>query len=137
MNNQHPDHFKTDGRGMHYAGDHLLVELWDATHLADASFIERSLEQAARTAGATVLYSYYHPFGEGMGVSGVTILAESHISIHTWPERGYAAIDVFMCGDCDPQKTLPILESAFLPGRVETSQFKRGVIAPAAFQSVA
>ncbi len=135
--NNHPDHFKTDGRGTHYAGDHLLVEMWDATHLADAAFIERSLEKAARTAGATVLYSYYHPFGEGMGVSGVTILAESHISIHTWPERGYAAIDVFMCGDCDPQTTLPVLQEAFLPSRIESSQFKRGVVAQEAFQSVA
>lgn len=135
--NNHPDHFKTDGRGMHYAGDHLLVEMWDATHLADAAFIERALEKAARTAGATVLYSYYHPFGEGMGVSGVTILAESHISIHTWPERGYAAIDVFMCGDCDPQTTLPVLAEAFLPGRIESNQFKRGIVAQEAFQSVA
>ena len=135
--NNHPDHFKTDSRGTQYAGDHLLIEMWDATHLADAAFIERWLEKAARTAGATVLYSYYHPFGEGMGVSGVTILAESHISIHTWPERGYAAIDVFMCGDCDPQTTLPILKEAFLPSRIESSQFKRGVVALEAFQSVA
>ena len=132
-----PDHFKTDARGNAYAGDHLLIELWGAEHLADAALIERTLEQAARAAGATVLHSYYHPFGEGQGVSGVTVLAESHISIHTWPERGYAAIDVFMCGVCDPNLTLPVFQAAFTPARIETQPFKRGLMPASAMQSVA
>jgi len=135
--NELPDHFKTDARGNAYAGDHLLVELWEAEHLANASHIHESLERAARAASATVLFSYYHPFGEGMGVSGVTILAESHISIHTWPERGYAAIDVFMCGNCDPLLTLPVLEEPFQPGRTESRLFQRGLEPTIAFQSVA
>lgn len=133
----HADHFKSDGRGGAYAGDHLLVEMWDAKDLANADHIQQALERAAVTAKATVLYSYYHPFGEGMGVSGVTILAESHISIHTWPERGYAAIDVFMCGDCDPTLTLPVLQEAFAPGRIDTQLIRRGLVAREAFQSVA
>ncbi len=132
-----PDHFKTDARGNTYAGDHLLVEMWDADHLANADVIQSALERAARAAGATVLHSYYHPFGEGMGVSGVTILAESHISIHTWPERGYAAIDVFMCGNCDPNLTLPVLQDAFSPGRIESQQFQRGMMMAGVLQSVA
>lgn len=132
-----PDHFKTDARGNAYAGDHLLVEMWDADHLANADVIQSALERAARAAGATVLHSYYHPFGEGMGVSGVTILAESHISIHTWPERGYAAIDVFMCGDCDPNLTLPVLQDAFSPSRIESQQFQRGMMMAGVLQSVA
>ncbi len=131
------DHFKCDARGNAYAGDHLLIEMWDADHLADANYIQSALERAARAAAATVLHSYYHPFGEGMGVSGVTILAESHISIHTWPERGYAAIDVFMCGDCDPNLTLPVLQDAFSPSRTEAQQLKRGVVMAEAYQSVA
>lgn len=131
------DHFKCDTRGNAYAGDHLLIEMWDAERLTDAEHIQAAIESAARAAAATVLHSYYHPFGEGMGVSGVTILAESHISIHTWPERGYAAIDVFMCGDCDPNLTLPVLEAAFSPGRVESRQFKRGIVLAEPFQSVA
>lgn len=135
--NELPDHFKSDARGNAYAGDHLLIEMWEADHLANASYIQTALERAARAAAATVLHSYYHPFGEGMGVSGVTILAESHISIHTWPERGYAAIDVFMCGDCDPNLTLPVLRDAFSPGRIESRQFRRGEILAEAFQSVA
>jgi S-adenosylmethionine decarboxylase len=67
----------------------------------------------------------------------VTILAESHISIHTWPERGYAAIDVFMCGQCDPLLTLPVLEESFRPARLETHLVQRGLIPAALFQSVA
>ena len=136
MNNL-PDHFKSDGHGNAYAGDHLLIELWEAHDLTDPAHIQEALETSARAAGATVIHSYYHPFGEGQGVSGVTILAESHISIHTWPERAYAAIDVFMCGDCDPRRTLPVIESAFRPGRVETRLFKRGTEPARAFQSVA
>ncbi len=137
MTQQQPDHFKADAGGNAYAGDHLLVELWEAHGLSDAELIERTLEEAARAAAATVLHSYYHPFGEGQGVSGVTILAESHISIHTWPERGYAAIDVFMCGDCDPNLTLPVLERAFRPGHVESQLFKRGTVPSRVIQSVA
>jgi S-adenosylmethionine decarboxylase len=131
------DHFKHDVAGRAYAGDHLLVELWDAERLGDAPHIQNALERAARAAEATVLHSHYHPFGEGMGVSGVTILAESHISIHTWPERGYAAIDVFMCGNCDPMRTLPVLEAAFRPGRIETHLIQRGLEPAAVYQSVA
>lgn len=137
MSSSPPDHFKTDARGDAYAGDHLLVELWDASHLCDADLIERTLDAAARAAGATVLHAYYHPFGEGQGVSGVTVLAESHISIHTWPERGYAALDVFMCGDCDPALTIPVIRRAFAPGRIETRLLKRGVAPQASMQSVA
>ncbi|MGB1881027.1 MAG: adenosylmethionine decarboxylase [Gammaproteobacteria bacterium] len=132
-----PDHFKTDQRGTAYAGDHMLIELWDAHNLTDAGLIEQTLTRAARAAEATVLHAYYHPFGEGQGVSGVTVLAESHISIHTWPERGYAAIDVFMCGDCDPNRTLPEIERAFMPGRIETRLFKRGVVSKEQIKSVA
>ncbi len=135
--NDSPDHFKADARGNHYAGDHLLIELWDARGLADAGMIQQALEAAARAAAATVLHSYYHHFGEGQGVSGVTVLAESHISIHTWPERGYAAIDVFMCGDCDPLRTVPVFEKAFKPGHVETRMLQRGCAPGASYQSVA
>ena len=69
-----------------------------------------------------------HPFGEGMGVSGVVVLAESHISIHTWPERGYAAIDLFMCGKCDPYKAIPALKAAFAPNGIQVSESKRGLV---------
>ena len=120
------DYFKVDAHGNPYAGDHLLIELWDAHDLGDAALIQDTLEAAARAAEATVLHSYYHHFGSDQGVSGMTILAESHISIHTWPERSYAAIDVFMCGKCDPQQTVPTIEQGLRPGRIETRLLRRG-----------
>ncbi len=62
------------------------------------------------------------------GISGVAVLAESHISVHTWPERGYAAFDVFMCGSAEPKKALKVLEQAFAPERVVVGIHKRGVL---------
>ena len=122
-----PDHFiRKDG--VEFAGTHLLVELWGAVNLADVAGIENALLEGARKAGATVLHSYMHPFGEGMGVSGVVVLAESHISIHTWPERGYAAIDLFMCGKCDPYKAIPALKAAFAPNGIQVAESKRGLV---------
>ncbi len=121
------DHFiRKDG--VEYAGTHLLVELWGAVNLADVAGIENALLEGARKSGATVLHSYMHPFGEGMGVSGVVVLAESHISIHTWPERGYAAIDLFMCGKADPYKAIPALKAAFAPNAIQVSESKRGLV---------
>jgi S-adenosylmethionine decarboxylase len=120
------DHFMVKD-GIAFAGMHLLVELWNATNLSDVALTEATLIAAARQAGATVLHSYLHPFGPEMGVSGVVVLAESHISIHTWPERGYAAVDIFMCGDCDPYQAVDVLKGAFEPGFVQISEHKRGV----------
>ena len=114
--------------GAHFAGLHLLVEFWGAGRLSDIDIVQRSLVGAAEAAGATVLHSYFHPFGPELGVSGVVVLAESHISIHTWPEKAYAAIDVFMCGDCDPYETIPVLEAAFRPERVSVAEHRRGLI---------
>ena len=124
------DHFKTDAQGARYAGDHLLVEFWGAEHLRDPEYICRALEDGARAAGATSLHSHYHHFGDEAGVSGVTVLAESHITIHTWPEVGYAAIDVFMCGDCDPLDCLALLKERFNPGEVAAQNHRRGSWVP-------
>lgn len=94
-------------------GLHLLIDLWGCSHLQDMDLIENAMRQAANICGATVLEIKLHSFGENAGITGVAILAESHISIHTWPETGYVAIDVFMCGSCDPNRAVPILEAAF------------------------
>jgi S-adenosylmethionine decarboxylase len=120
------DHFMVKD-GIAFAGLHLLVELWNASDLSDVARIERTLTDAASAAGATVLHSYLHPFGPELGVSGVVVLAESHISIHTWPERGYAAVDIFMCGDCDPHRAIDVLDDAFAPGSIQISEHKRGL----------
>mgnify|MGYP000891433396 FL=1 len=115
--------------GVSFAGRHLLVDLWDAENLTDIGYIEDSLRKAAEAAGATVLSAHLHQFTDSGGVSGVLILAESHISIHTWPERDYAALDVFMCGSCNPHNALPILKAAFNAGGVTLNETRRGVVA--------
>lgn len=121
-----PDFF-IEKDGLRYAGGHLLLDLWEAANLTDPQEIDRALCDAARAAGATILHSHFHQFGEGGGVSGVVVLAESHISIHTWPERDFAAVDVFMCGACDPLKAIPVIREAFTPGRIQLSEHRRGL----------
>ena len=77
-------------------------------------------------AGATLLHIHLHHFNPNNGISGVAVLAESHISIHSWPERRYAALDVFMCGDAQPHKTIPVLRRAFTPDRTVVAEHLRG-----------
>jgi S-adenosylmethionine decarboxylase len=115
--------------GVKFAGTHLLIEMWDAKNLGDMAVADQALRDAAEAAGATLLHIHLHHFGPNAGLSGVAVLAESHISIHTWPERGYAAMDIFMCGACDPYKSIPVLRRAFAPGNVQLSEQKRGIIA--------
>ena len=121
------DHFITRN-GLTYAGSHLIIDLWDAENLDDQGLIEQALKDAVEAAGATLLHIHLHRFTEGGGISGVAVLAESHISVHTWPERGYAAFDIFMCGGAEPRRALAVLEKAFNPGRIVIGEHKRGVL---------
>ena len=109
---------------------HGLLDLYGcpAELLRDEQRLTQVLQQAAQTAEATILSSHFHTFGGEGGVTGVLLLAESHISIHTWPERQYAALDIFMCGDCDPYKGIPVLRKAFLPANLTISEQKRGLV---------
>ena len=115
--------------GLKFAGTHILVDLWGAQNLTDRNFIDQTLHRAAEAAGATVLNSHLHQFSSSGGVSGVLILAESHISIHTWPEREFAAIDIFMCGSCNPYDSVAVLKDAFTPTSIQVNDQKRGLIA--------
>ena len=115
--------------GVKFAGMHLLVDLWGACNLCDPHHIDSALRQAAEAAGATILHGHFHHFSPNGGVSGVLVLAESHISIHTWPERDFAAIDIFMCGACNPYHGLPALKAAFQPKSIHFSEQRRGLIA--------
>ena len=88
---------------------------------------KQALIDAVKAAGATLLHIHLHTFSEGGGISGVAVLAESHISVHTWPEKGYAAFDVFMCGDAEPRRR-SVFKAAFNPGRIVIGEHKRGVL---------
>ena len=114
--------------GLRYAGSHLILDLWDAEHLDDAEVIEMAFRRAIKESGATLLHMHFHEFSDNGGISGVAVLAESHISIHTWPERAYAAVDIFMCGSAEPHKAVPILKHAFNAGRISLSEQMRGVL---------
>ena len=115
--------------GVKFAGTHLLVDLWGARNLGDKEAVDAALRAAAVAAGATILHSHFHHFGPDPGVSGVVVLAESHISIHTWPERDFAAVDIFMCGSCNPYDSLPVLKAAFQPTSIHLGEQRRGLIA--------
>jgi S-adenosylmethionine decarboxylase len=114
--------------GVKFAGMHLLVDLWGASRLDEPAHIDAALCNAAVAAGATILHSHFHHFSPNGGVSGVVVLAESHISIHTWPERDYAAIDIFMCGACNPYDTIALIKQAFNPRLVQLAEHKRGLV---------
>jgi S-adenosylmethionine decarboxylase len=119
------DHFIVRN-GVRCAGAHLIVDLYEAERLDDVDHIEATLRRCVEEAGATLLHIHLHHFEPNGGVSGVAVLAESHISIHSWPERRYAALDIFMCGKAEPEKCVPVLREAFNPGRVGVSELLRG-----------
>jgi S-adenosylmethionine decarboxylase len=118
------DHFATR-QGVRCAGVHLIVDLDGAKRLDDIDHIEATLRRCVEAARATLLHIHLHHFRPN-GVSGVAVLAESHISIHTWPDAGYAALDVFMCGSANPDACIPVLRDAFSATRVGVSEILRG-----------
>jgi len=119
------DHFVVRN-GVRCAGAHLIVDLYDADRLDDVDHIEDALRRCVAAAGATLLHIHLHHFEPNGGVSGVAVLAESHISIHSWPEAHYAAVDIFMCGSANPDACVPVLREAFAAKRVAVSELLRG-----------
>lgn len=111
-------------------GTHVLGDLHgaDPAMLADAAFLERAATQAAELAGAKVLGVNCHHFGAGQGVAGVVLLAESHLTFHTWPEHGFAALDAFMCGDCKPQLAIDWLSKVLRAQSSVVRVIERGTV---------
>jgi len=108
-------------------GKHCILELYDCDHakLDDEAFLRDTITTAAKSAGATLLNLITHRF-EPQGVTGLALLAESHISIHTWPENGYAAVDVFTCGDHTmPERACDVLRCALGAKRHQLKSFLR------------
>jgi len=120
------DHFITRN-GIEFAGTHLIIDLWGAQYLDDLILMEKTLIQAVTVTGATLLHIHLHHFIPNGGISGVAVLAESHISVHTWPERDYAAFDIFMCGDARPELAVPVLKQAFKPESLIINEHLRGI----------
>lgn len=101
-------------------GKHLIADFSGCSSQSDIKSFELALRSAAEQAGATVLDVVLHEFPANNGITGVAILAESHISIHSWPEHDYIAFDIFMCGEADPQIALQSLTEFFSPAKVTT-----------------
>lgn len=119
------DHFIVRD-GIMFAGTHLILDLWNAKQLDDLKLMEAAMREAVELCGATLLHIHLHHFTPNGGISGVAVLAESHISVHTWPERGYAAFDVFMCGDAKPELSIDVFKRAFKPSHVNIHEHMRG-----------
>ena len=115
---------------MNALGRHFLLDLKDCNRevLNDLTYLQNALCSAAKNAGATVLGESFHRFSP-QGVSGVVIIAESHFSLHTWPEHGYAAVDIFTCGDSvKPELAVDILTETLESKSPSFMEIKRGLL---------
>lgn len=111
-----------------YAGIHLIAEFWKGRIIEDPKEIKKILIGATKMAENTPLEIVIHKFLP-QGITGVILLAESHIAIHTWPQWNYVAVDIFTCGGkAFPRRALDYLKKKFRPERVEIKEIKRGRI---------
>ncbi|UCG37921.1 MAG: S-adenosylmethionine decarboxylase proenzyme [bacterium] len=113
---------------MNALGRHILAEYYncDARVLDDIRLVEESMKEAAVRAGSTIVDSVFRRFAPH-GISGVVVIAESHLAIHTWPEYGYAAVDLFTCGEkVDPWVAYQYLREIFRAGDAECKELPRG-----------
>jgi len=115
---------------VHGLGTHLLVELkaCNTKLLNDVKKVELIMVEAAKTAKATIVDVHFHRFSP-FGISGVVVIAESHLSIHTWPEYGYAAVDIFTCGDVlQPEVAAEFLVEKFQSKHPSIMEVRRGIL---------
>lgn len=124
--NEERKDFFIERDGERFAGTHLIVDLWGAEKLDDLAHVEETLRECVDAAKATLLHIHLHHFTPNDGISGVAVLAESHISIHSWPESGYAALDIFMCGAAEPHRAVEVLRERFRPAQVVVEEYRRG-----------
>ena len=112
----------------HMPGNHGLLDLYgcDEAILKDEGRLKTALVAAAQAAEATILNEHFHTFSGAGGVTGVLLLAESHISIHTWPEHHFAAIDAFICGGMKLEKVKEILRRELAAERAVWTVARRG-----------
>ncbi|MBP7211967.1 S-adenosylmethionine decarboxylase proenzyme [bacterium] len=121
-----------------HLGQHVLAEFFecDPNILNNVELVEKLMLNAALECGATIVQKCFHMFNP-YGVSGVVIIAESHLAIHTWPELGYAAVDLFTCGDkCDPKVSYEYLKKMFNSQNASFTELQRGIIDEKTFKVV-
>lgn len=119
-----------NGQNQFHLGQHVLAEFFecDPNVLNNVSMVEKLMTEAALECGATIVQKCFHMFSP-YGVSGVVIISESHFAIHTWPELGYAAVDLFTCGNnCDPKISYEYLKKQFNSKNASYNELKRGII---------
>lgn len=107
-----------------------MIELYDCdtNSINDVVKIEKLLQKAVKISGATALNSIFHKFSPH-GVSGIVVISESHFSIHTWPEYGYCALDIFTCGtEIKSEKALDFLKKELEVGSISVTEVKRGIL---------
>jgi S-adenosylmethionine decarboxylase len=114
---------------MEHLGQHVIIEFWGCNDgINDADLMRTAMIDAVRAANATLLDINVHTFSPH-GVTGVAVLSESHLSVHSWPEYGYLAADVFTCGTTTkPIAAAEVLRRYFEPERVELQELPRGIL---------
>jgi S-adenosylmethionine decarboxylase proenzyme len=111
-------------------GRHLIIEMFDAENLNDAELLETALKETVEAIQGTLLDCRVVQFPVH-GVTGVAIISESHVAVHTWPEYGYAAVDIFTCNmDVDMQPGIDVMCKHFVPGRIDVREVPRGILPP-------
>jgi S-adenosylmethionine decarboxylase len=105
---------------------HTHIDVHGAQNLDDAKVVENALNECVRVSGCRLVHLHAHKFPGAGGVSGFALIAESHFSIHTWPEFSFAAVDFFTCGQGDGLKAVPIIEQTFRPTRLDIRSYRRG-----------
>ncbi len=120
------DHFIIEKNKI-FAGRHIILDLWESNNKNSILELKKIIKSALKISKANILHMHLHRFGKNQGISGVAVLAESHLSVHTWPERNYMAFDMFMCGDTDPIAASNYLVATLKPKKKRISIIKRGV----------
>lgn len=126
IENQGKEYCCTNGY-LRYAGTHLIIEVWNGKNISSLQKIEEVFKNAIKAIGATLLKIDLHQFSPSGGISGVAIIQESHLSIHSWPEYKYAAMDIFVCGDINPYKAIPVIKEGFETEQIQVTEVKRGI----------
>ena len=122
-----PDHLVRRGPRA-FAGVHLLMDVRNGRGFDDEARVRQAIVDCVSACGATLLHLHTHRFSP-QGITGVAVLAESHIAAHTWPEHGYAAFDIFMCGSGRPEEAVAVLARAFETEDIGVREIMRGEVA--------